>query len=64
MYVCFCAAVTEAEVRACVLAGARTVDEVSDWCEAGTGCGGCHEHIAALLAATPPVELTDLPRSA
>ncbi|MPZ67776.1 MAG: (2Fe-2S)-binding protein [Pseudonocardiaceae bacterium] len=56
MYVCFCAAVTDVEVRACAMDGAGTVEEVGEWCLAGTGCGGCREHIAALLAATWPAE--------
>lgn len=49
MYVCICRAVTEAEVRGCIAAGACTVEDVSDRCEAGTGCGSCVEQIAALL---------------
>ncbi|MQA15927.1 MAG: (2Fe-2S)-binding protein [Pseudonocardiaceae bacterium] len=56
MYVCFCAAVTDVEVRACAMAGDRSVDAVGERCEAGAGCGGCREHIAALLAATRPTE--------
>lgn len=65
MYVCFCAAVTDAEVRACARGGADTVEEVGEHCLAGTGCGGCHEHIAALLAAHRPAESWEpLPRSA
>ncbi len=52
MYVCSCAAVTEAEIRGCVAAGARTVGEIGERCEAGTGCGSCLERIGALLGAT------------
>jgi bacterioferritin-associated ferredoxin len=49
MYVCICRAVTEAEVRGCIAAGACTVEDVSDRCAAGTGCGSCVDKIAALL---------------
>lgn len=49
MYVCICRAVTEAEVRGCIAAGAGTVEDVSDRCAAGTGCGSCVAKIAALL---------------
>lgn len=56
MYVCFCAAVTDTEVRACVRAGARTVEEVGDRCAAGTGCGSCLDHLDTILAAVVPAE--------
>lgn len=66
MYVCSCAAVTEAEVRGCVAAGARTVREIGERCEAGTCCGSCLERIGALLRATmrTDVERSQLLRSA
>jgi bacterioferritin-associated ferredoxin len=51
MYVCSCVAVTEAEIRGCVAAGARTVGEIGERCEAGTCCGSCLERIHALLGA-------------
>ena len=51
MFVCQCAAVTDREVRSAIEAGARTVDAVGEQTEAGTGCGGCHESIRAILAA-------------
>jgi len=41
MYVCICRAVTEAEVRGCIAAGACTVKDVVTRSEAGTGCGSC-----------------------
>lgn len=50
MFVCMCAAVTEHEIRDCVRAGARTMDEVGERSLAGTGCGGCQEHIRMILA--------------
>ncbi len=65
MYVCICAAVTDTEVRSCIARGARTVEEVGDACEAGTGCGSCHDHIDVFLAAAhAPSELAGLPMSA
>ena len=57
MYVCLCAAVPESEVRECIRAGARTVDELGDECAAGTGCGSCHERLAVMLAASQVAEL-------
>ncbi len=66
MYVCSCAAVTESEIRRCVAAGARTVGEIGERCEAGTGCGSCLERIVALLGAGmgTDVERDQLLRSA
>ncbi|MDP8930659.1 MAG: (2Fe-2S)-binding protein [Actinomycetota bacterium] len=66
MYVCSCAAVTESEVRGCVAAGARTVGEIGERCEAGTCCGSCLERIGALLGATlgTDIERDQLLRSA
>ncbi|MBC6448020.1 bacterioferritin-associated ferredoxin [Actinokineospora alba] len=49
MYVCICAAVSEARVHACILAGARTAEEVGDRCQAGTGCGSCLDRIDDML---------------
>lgn len=49
MYVCICEAVTEDEIRAAVDAGARSVDDVAERTGAGTNCGICREHLAALL---------------
>jgi bacterioferritin-associated ferredoxin len=51
MYVCICRAVTEAEVRGCIAAGACTVKDVVTRSEAGTGCGSCVGKIVALLGA-------------
>ncbi len=49
MYVCICYGVTDNEVNAEIALGARTVDELGDRCDAGTGCGSCHAAIGALL---------------
>ncbi len=71
MYVCMCMAVTEAQVRSCLRAGARTVEEVSEHCEAGTGCGGCLGTVQLIVEggslidpAPTPCERRSLPRTA
>jgi len=46
---CHCMGVTEREVRLAIRAGARSVDEVGEQCEAGTGCGSCRGGIQLLL---------------
>jgi bacterioferritin-associated ferredoxin len=51
MYVCICAAVTDAELRTCIAAGARTIDEIGEACGAGTGCGSCLGEVDVFLAA-------------
>jgi bacterioferritin-associated ferredoxin len=51
MYVCHCMGVTDRTVDAVIAAGASTVDEVTDLCQAGGGCGSCHEVLQALLDA-------------
>ena len=42
--------VSEREVLAAIRAGARSVDDVGERCEAGTGCGSCRGAIAIVLA--------------
>lgn len=65
MYVCICHAVTDTVIRSCIARGAGTVEEVGDACDAGTGCGSCHDHIDVFLAAAnAPSELASLPFSA
>ncbi len=49
MYICHCKAVTDASIRSAIDAGARTIDEVSAHCRAGTGCGGCWPALFELL---------------
>nr|WP_276600481.1 MULTISPECIES: (2Fe-2S)-binding protein [unclassified Nannocystis] len=46
---CQCNTVFEHEVIACVRRGARSVEEVGDDCEAGTGCGSCRGAIKTIL---------------
>ncbi|NMH98112.1 (2Fe-2S)-binding protein [Pseudonocardia acidicola] len=65
MYVCICAAVTDTELRSCIAGGARTVEEVGEMCGAGTGCGGCQDHVDVFLAAAhSPSEIAGLPLTA
>ncbi|MGD9526985.1 (2Fe-2S)-binding protein [Pseudonocardia sp.] len=65
MYACICAAVTDVELRTCIRAGARTVDDVGDACGAGTGCGTCHDRIEVHLAAAhAPSDIAEMPLSA
>lgn len=54
LYACICAAVPKTQVEATILAGARTVDEISDRCGAGTGCGTCVHRLAKLLMKHQP----------
>ncbi|MDV6012395.1 (2Fe-2S)-binding protein [Haloechinothrix sp. LS1_15] len=66
MYACICAAATTQHVRAAILAGACTVEDIGDRCGAGTGCGSCVERLECLLGqrSAQPAELEDLPRIA
>lgn len=49
MYVCICAAVTDARVHECLRDGARTVEDVGRHCGAGTGCGSCLDRLDGLV---------------
>jgi bacterioferritin-associated ferredoxin len=61
VYVCMCFAVCDREIRSCIARGARSVEDVGEATEAGTGCGSCHEHIDTLLTAElAPSELAGL----
>jgi NAD(P)H-nitrite reductase large subunit len=49
---CYCTGVTRAEVlRACVLQGCRTVEELQDVTGACTGCRTCRPELEQLLRA-------------
>ncbi len=48
--VCTCLLVGRHEVLATIRAGARTLAEVGEGCEAGTGCTSCHAALEAILA--------------
>jgi bacterioferritin-associated ferredoxin len=49
MFACICLAVTCDEVGTVIDEGAATVDSVAEATGAGTGCGTCHERIAAMI---------------
>jgi bacterioferritin-associated ferredoxin len=49
MYVCSCRGVTDRTIRAAIVAGASTVDEIGRRCGAGTRCGGCWPVLDELL---------------
>jgi bacterioferritin-associated ferredoxin len=46
---CQCMLVSEQEVLATIRTGARTVGEVGERCDAGTGCGSCRGGIELLI---------------
>jgi bacterioferritin-associated ferredoxin len=46
---CQCNSIFEHEVLLEIRKGARSVDEVGDACDAGTGCGSCRGTIKTLL---------------
>ncbi|NLH16417.1 MAG: Fe-S cluster assembly protein NifU [Phycisphaerae bacterium] len=48
--VCTCFGVTDEEIRKVVREnGLSTVEQVTNYCKAGGGCGGCHGRIAELI---------------
>ncbi|MBI5516738.1 MAG: (2Fe-2S)-binding protein [Deltaproteobacteria bacterium] len=49
MIVCICRGVRCSTIRAAIRAGALTVEEVGDACEAGTDCGSCQDEIAGMI---------------
>lgn len=66
MYVCLCTAVNSETVARVVAAGARTSQEVSDACGAGSVCGRCRSTVRRIIAAElaalgerPPAALAD-----
>ena len=56
MYVCICARVRECEIRSAIRLGAHTEDSVGEACDAGTGCGSCHDRIGELIAEEMPAD--------
>lgn len=49
MYVCLCKGVSDRTVLATIRAGARTVNDVSKRCGAGTDCGACRGTIRDMI---------------
>ncbi len=56
MYVCICAAVTEAQVQACIDTGARTMERIGEQCQAGTGCGTCIDRLLMMIEEATPCD--------
>jgi len=50
MIVCLCHPTSERELDAIIDDGARTVEEISRRCGAGTGCGACIDEMRERLA--------------
>ena len=59
--VCQCMQVTRGEIVAAIRAGARTVDDLKEATQAGTGCGSCVFDLEDLLAAHGPGGELDIP---
>ena len=51
MIVCMCHPTSDRDVDAIIDDGARTVEEISRRCGAGTGCGACIEELRERLVA-------------
>lgn len=51
MIVCMCHPTSDRDVDAIIDEGARTVEEISRRCGAGTGCGACVEDLRERLHA-------------
>jgi bacterioferritin-associated ferredoxin len=49
VYVCHCKAVTDQAIDEAITSGARSVDDLAVRCRAGSGCGGCHSTLQALI---------------
>jgi bacterioferritin-associated ferredoxin len=60
MFVCICHAVSDAEVKAAIDAGATSVAAVTRACKAGGDCGQCHEQIAGLIGERVECAVTQL----
>ncbi len=60
MIVCHCEAVSDRAIRKAVRKGATTVDEVTQRCGAGGGCGGCVPEIERLVHHEQPVVVVGL----
>ena len=53
--VCICFGITDNEIARLVKEnGLRTVEEVTNYCKAGGGCGGCHSDIQKIIEENTP----------
>ena len=55
MIVCHCRVVSDRQIAAAVQAGAREIDEVTQACQAGAECFGCHDRICEIVETVAPV---------
>jgi bacterioferritin-associated ferredoxin len=51
MIVCLCQGVPEQTIQRVIASGARTVDDVSRVCGAGSDCGACYRELAEMVQA-------------
>jgi nitrite reductase (NADH) large subunit len=56
--ICNCNGVSKRDIRACVLAGKRSMAEVGAATRAGTGCGSCRERVLDVIAWASTTPLT------
>ncbi len=49
MIVCLCRGVPEQTIQRVIASGARTVDDVSRICGAGSDCGACYRALAEMV---------------
>jgi len=49
MIVCLCRGVPEQTIQSVIASGARTVDDVSRICGAGSDCGACYRSLAEMV---------------
>lgn len=52
MYICLCHGITENQIRACVLAGARTLCDLRGQLGVATQCGACESQACEVLDET------------
>jgi bacterioferritin-associated ferredoxin len=52
MYICICRAVTDAQIRKAVDAGADSLKDLAGCLGVATRCGSCRDHACALLRET------------
>lgn len=60
MTVCLCRGVSERAIRAVIVAGAATVDEIAEACGAGVDCRACGSVLAKLVAEAPSTQYSDV----
>ena len=64
MIICSCRGVNDRIIRAAIEAGACTVEEVTERCNAASRCGGCRPAIQEILAEYGLADHSEGPRRA